>query len=485
MTNPIGANLVSPGFTRDAMTLPLKAWQPKTIVVNEPDDALWARLILPDAVIGLRLMEGGTDNSYQSRFSIPQWLAKWQPYFHLLRKHRIHAVTGNEPRGYEPQLSTVIDFDTQLAKILAQEEIGGMFCRFPVGHPSDNPADLAKLLPLATAIRAYKRHFLTLNEYAMNTQPILDQRHFVGRFQRVFDAVGPMPLIIGEFSVNTPDKVSPGQQDSWSGWRSSYDGEIEMFIHDMKRVWERVYAPAGVHSMCLFLVGGAQDQQWQNIASGPVEWATFINAMAAYRPALPEPEPTPLPPPPPEPEPEPPIVIPPPAEGIDWELAAGGGVLAILALVIGLIYTILSNVPGVGISNQGVSSTMDIQTFVTIAIGVQAFTEFAKKSLEQQFTFEADQREIIARSIAILAGVVVMTSGELNAFENVARFDNIAGQVLSGIVVGFGSDVTNGVLGVLYNWKTRLNTQAVGHANATTELRVFDAVEPEAEDVAA
>ena len=262
--------------------MPLKEWQPKTVIVNEIDDALWARSILPDATIGLRLMP---DNEYQTKYTVEQWLAKWQPHFVTLRKHRIHAVTGNEPRGYDPQLDQVINFDAQLAWILADEEIGGMFARFPVGHPSDVLVNLAKLRPLADAIRAYEKHFYMTNEYAINTQPLLEQRWFIGRFQQVFDVVGPMPTIIGEISVNTPDRDDPGKQDSWSGWRSSFDGEIEPFIHALKLMWERIYEPAGVHSMCVFLVGGASDQRWQNLANEQTQWAVFINAMAAYRPA--------------------------------------------------------------------------------------------------------------------------------------------------------------------------------------------------------
>ncbi len=281
MTNPIGLNLVSPGFTRDSMAMPLKAWNPKTIVVNEIDDAIWAREILPNAVIGLRLMP---DNAIQEKWTVNSWLQKWSMYIPLLIEHNIHAVSGNEPNGYGENLSAVIQFETTLAYELATLGVGGMFCRWPVGHVQEGREH--ELRPLANAIRAYDKHFYMTNEYAINTQPLLEQRYFVGRFQNVFDAVGPLPTIIGEISVNTPDRDDPGKQDSWSGWRSSYDGEIEPFINALKLMWERIYEPAGVHSMCVFLVGGAPDQHWQNLANGQTQWAVWVNAMAGYRPAL-------------------------------------------------------------------------------------------------------------------------------------------------------------------------------------------------------
>ncbi len=356
MNNPIGGNWVGgPTANRAGFRADIIAWNPGTWLVNGIDAAIFWREALPQARIGLRLMP---DDAIQLEWTVGEWLIKWQPMFPLLQQYNIHVITGNEPPGHDvEQLRKIVRFEVEVAEILEGEGLFGMFGRFPVGHPSEKPAVLALLDPLIRAITARPGNTLMLNEYALVTQPLLEQPWHVGRFQNILDMFGDVDIDIGEISINTPTTPGSTEQDSGSGWRKAsefmWGGVYPLgFADGLISMWENIYKPARVvKSINPFLLGGADNQRVQDLLAKEDEWRIFAGAMAGYRdvpappPVIEEPdddddtkpvnvEPIPIP-----------IEEETPMNKLNIILAIA---LVAVLLLVGGVVSVLANVPGTG-----------------------------------------------------------------------------------------------------------------------------------------
>jgi hypothetical protein len=223
--------------------------------------------------------------------------------------------------------------------------------------------------------------------------------------------------------------------------------------------------------MGVFLLGGADNQDGQNIARDMEEWEAFVDEVAAYRPALPAPEPEPEPIPLPEPVPEPP----PPTErrAINWPLIIVGGVAGLFTLFIGLIVNILYRIPATGLQSQ----TERGRTMINDKT-------LRQPVIEPLLLLAKSRRAIIAALLTVFVSAGLVTIPEMQ--------DSLNTYITLIIATWLGVATNLGIEDVIAQWRAvaittpnKLDDAAVNLAGAIVDATEPPTVEPEAEDVAA
>lgn len=95
---------------------------------------------------------------------------------------------------------------------------------------------------------------------------------------------------------------------------------------------------------------------------------------------------------------------------------------------------------------------MDTSLFIAASVAVNRFVDFLKPYV-RKLPYSADIQDALLLLIACASGVLLAFSGQLNLFTVVPNIPPFVATVLTGVLCGFGADVINVVVSLLYNWK--------------------------------
>jgi hypothetical protein len=115
---------------------------------------------------------------------------------------------------------------------------------------------------------------------------------------------------------------------------------------------------------------------------------------------------------------------------------------------------------------------MDFSVVLAASAAVNRFVEFVKPRI-RALKYSVDVQDSILVLIQVLAGIAVALMGNLNLFTGIATLPTVFATVLTGVVVGLGSDVINVVIDLLYGWKNNVtSTQSAESASADISIDV-------------
>lgn len=108
-----------------------------------------------------------------------------------------------------------------------------------------------------------------------------------------------------------------------------------------------------------------------------------------------------------------------------------------------------------------------LETILAAAVAVNRFIEAIKPGLEK--ALPKDWYEGIVRLVACLAGILVaFVAGGLNIVPESLHVPQVAAVVLTGILIGLGSDAVNWFMDLLYGWQTKVTAKSVGNSDVVT-----------------
>lgn len=94
----------------------------------------------------------------------------------------------------------------------------------------------------------------------------------------------------------------------------------------------------------------------------------------------------------------------------------------------------------------------DFTLYLAAAAAVNRFAEFSKGYIDK-FAWAEQTRKSVLVLISVLAGVLIALMSNLNLFAGIGRLPEMAGVILTGVLAGFGADVINAFVDLLYGWK--------------------------------
>lgn len=102
---------------------------------------------------------------------------------------------------------------------------------------------------------------------------------------------------------------------------------------------------------------------------------------------------------------------------------------------------------------------MDLQLLIAASIAVNRFTDFVKPYFKGLVP-DAWQDAAI-KLVAVLAGVVLALSGQLNILAGIApTLPALVGQIATGVLAGFGSEAIYAVFAFFYAWRDAKTAEA-------------------------
>lgn len=116
---------------------------------------------------------------------------------------------------------------------------------------------------------------------------------------------------------------------------------------------------------------------------------------------------------------------------------------------------------------------MDFSVVLAASAAVNRFVEFVKPRV-RALPYSTDVQDSLLVFIQVLAGIAIALMGNLSLFVGVPSIPAWFATVLTGVIVGLGSDVINVVIDLLYGWKNNVanppaTVQAV-EAKASVEV---------------
>lgn len=115
---------------------------------------------------------------------------------------------------------------------------------------------------------------------------------------------------------------------------------------------------------------------------------------------------------------------------------------------------------------------MDFSVVLAASAAVNRFVEFVKPRV-RAFKYSVEVQDSILVMIQVLAGIAVALMGNLSLFTGVASIPVWFATILTGVIIGLGSDVINVVIDLLYGWKNNVtSTQSVDTASANVSIDV-------------
>lgn len=110
--------------------------------------------------------------------------------------------------------------------------------------------------------------------------------------------------------------------------------------------------------------------------------------------------------------------------------------------------------------------------FVAIA-AVNRFVDVVKPSV-RKFKISTEAQDVVLKVFAVLIGVMatLASNGALNLFTDIPRITPLFGAILTGALIGLGSEVVHGFIDLLYGWRARpaLLAQTKFHQLKASEL---------------
>lgn len=96
-----------------------------------------------------------------------------------------------------------------------------------------------------------------------------------------------------------------------------------------------------------------------------------------------------------------------------------------------------------------------VALFVAIA-AVNRFVDVVKPSV-RSWKISAAYQDAVLKIFAVLLGVMVtlVSNGALNLLADVPRITPLLGAILTGTLIGMGSEVVHGFIDLLYGWRAR------------------------------
>lgn len=115
---------------------------------------------------------------------------------------------------------------------------------------------------------------------------------------------------------------------------------------------------------------------------------------------------------------------------------------------------------------------MDFSVVLAASAAVNRFVEFVKPQV-RKLAYSTDVQDAILVFVQVLAGIAVALMGNLTLFTGVATIPVWFATVLTGVIIGLGSDVINVVIDLLYGWKNNVTaTQSAPSASADISIDV-------------
>jgi uncharacterized protein (DUF697 family) len=95
---------------------------------------------------------------------------------------------------------------------------------------------------------------------------------------------------------------------------------------------------------------------------------------------------------------------------------------------------------------------MDIPVILIIASSVNRFVELVKPAIKK-FGFTDDVYTAAVQLVAVLVGILIGLIAQVNLLAFVPTIPPVLGIVITGAFMGFGGDVLNGAIDLLYSWQ--------------------------------
>lgn len=105
---------------------------------------------------------------------------------------------------------------------------------------------------------------------------------------------------------------------------------------------------------------------------------------------------------------------------------------------------------------------MDFSIIIAASAAVNRVVE-AVKPVVRKWNISVEMQDGVLVVLQILAGIALALMGNLNLFIGVPQVTPFVAVLLTGAVLGLGSDVINVVIDFLYGWKQ--NVAQAGNAN--------------------
>jgi len=118
---------------------------------------------------------------------------------------------------------------------------------------------------------------------------------------------------------------------------------------------------------------------------------------------------------------------------------------------------------------------MDFSVVLAASAAVNRFVEFVKPSV-RKLAYSTDVQDAILVFVQVLAGIAVALMGNLSLFVGVPTIPAWFATVLTGVIIGLGSDVINVVIDLLYGWKNNVTSVKVESASADVSIDVKGSV---------
>lgn len=113
---------------------------------------------------------------------------------------------------------------------------------------------------------------------------------------------------------------------------------------------------------------------------------------------------------------------------------------------------------------------MDFSVVLAASAAVNRFVEFVKPVI-RKLPYSVQVQDALLVLVQVLAGIAVALIGNLNLFIGVSALPQFAAVLLTGAIVGLGSDVINVVIDLLYGWKNSVTTSSKSQS-ATADIRL-------------
>lgn len=108
---------------------------------------------------------------------------------------------------------------------------------------------------------------------------------------------------------------------------------------------------------------------------------------------------------------------------------------------------------------------MDIPVILIISAAVNRFVEIIKPSIKRAtdaLKFTEEGYAATVQLVAVLVGILIGLISQVNMLSFVPNLPPVLGVVITGAFMGFGGDVLNGILDLLYAWQKPTEPPAVG-----------------------
>lgn len=114
---------------------------------------------------------------------------------------------------------------------------------------------------------------------------------------------------------------------------------------------------------------------------------------------------------------------------------------------------------------------MDFSVVLAASATVNRFVEFVKPRV-RALRFSVEVQDSILVLIQVLAGILVALMGNLTLFTGVTAIPAWFATVLTGVIIGLGSDVINVVIDLLYGWKNNVTAPVATTESASADISI-------------